>query len=116
MKRPFDYIDGKKIDLSNLKHRDIVINRNKKLEKSLREGLAENHAKIEITITASLDCIVCGTSIETSEYDTYDYTDYHIHENIPTIKCSCCKTKYIYDSREYIFSVYLDKPKIKSLK
>lgn len=95
MLRPFDLIDGKKIDLSIQSHRDEVVKRNKALEKAIKNGIEFYDCRVKISLNVKLNCPVCGFDAEGEVEDDYDGY-FEIEKFIPTIECSCCKTKFYY--------------------
>ena len=108
---PFEYINGLPFDKDNYRHRDIVIERNKRLEKALTEGVILDDKKlfISIKISVELECLKCGTEINAKEnldsivdvihFDTYDY--------MPNMKCKCCGTKYKFDETNLVYQMYV---------
>lgn len=117
---PFEKIDGKPIDVNNQQHRDIVIQRNKKLEFAIDNGLSVEKVTFEVEVDIKLSCLKCGSSLQStirSYYvdciSTYDLED-EISGN--KIECGCCQTSYTYNSRTKTFSVKLPKPQITKIK
>ena len=117
---PFELIDDKKIDLCNQHHRDIVIQRNKELEKCIAEGLELSKVKMEVIFRVKLECKKCGTLLEeddTETLDDIDVFDYEITRHFPTLKCTNirCQTKYVYselaENYKLRIPILTDKPK-----
>ena len=99
MSRAFDLINGDKIDLNNEVHRQIVINRNKTLEKALKEDLETD--KLSVTLNIYLDCVKCGNTLNTTKYDLDPESlfDGNVADELPRIKCAECGTSYsIYEN------------------
>lgn len=110
MKRPFDYVNDKKIDLSLQEHRDEVLKRNKELQEVVKNGIYINDYKIKVKVIVRVEipCFVCGTHLE--EDSTEDFEDFTLnYSNFPTLKCSCCKTVYDYDLKNDRYNVNLKK-------
>lgn len=115
--RVFDKIDGKKIDLSNKHHRDVVLQRNKELEQAVENGLEPNYGrdskcKITVEITTEITCLKCGENIQNTKYKNYEDVVNDIDEFVPTVSCTECGTKYSYHPAEENFHVAIPKPKI----
>lgn len=85
-------INGEKIDLKRQDHRDEIIRRNKKLESAIKNGIYSG-VKIEIEITAKLECLKCENHIEGTNYHVE--LDDCIEGNIPNVTCDNCETIYI---------------------
>lgn len=114
MKRPFDFIDNKKIDLSNQAHRDEVIKRNKALQNVIENGIEIYRLPVSITTRINIECHVCGSQAEGElcrDYESY----YDPEDNIPSLKCDCCKSTYHYhkNSEAFFLNVFKDKSKHK---
>lgn len=88
--RPFDLIDGKKIDLDNDLHRKVVRRRNKDLNEAIKNGT--NYYILKKHLTLELKCLKCGTllSAETSSLEDCDPIE-------PSVECKPCKIRYSYD-------------------
>lgn len=113
MRNSFDYINGEKVDLTNQKHRDIVIQRNKTLGKALKNGVTPENTKVSINVTVEIECLKCGNHVSETDYGQWEFEDYDLERNMPTATCQTCKTRYIYNSTEYCFDVFLQKEKIR---
>jgi hypothetical protein len=113
MNVPFDEINGEQIDLTNQSHRDEIIRRNKVLDKAVNDGVELDKIKVTILIDVEFQCVKCGTNIEHRKhnYDIDDF-DFSIEDNMPTIKCKGCSTKYCYNDKKSVYDVILVKPKI----
>lgn len=113
----FDYIDGKKVDLGNPVHRDVIIQRNKALQHAVENGLDieygyDSKCKVVVRITTEIQCLKCGDNItENKDEDFEDVVD-NLESYIPTVKCDNCGTKYSYYVHDGDFCVTLPKPQI----
>ncbi len=109
MKRPFDYINGNKIDVNNPEHQEVILHRNRKLESAKKIGLIIGDTKVKVTVTVELECPRCGTTLENES----DYLDpYEVQEEVidvlpQKLKCGCCKSKF----NIYKFSYHIKTPK-----
>jgi|GEM_PF-3339054 hypothetical protein len=113
---PFEKIDGKEIDLSNKNHRDIVIQRNKELNKVLENGLPISDVNINLTLEAVFNCFKCGTRLSLSYTNhSIDVFTTEIEHQLSgkSITCGCCKTKYKYSYRDEVFYATLEEKTIK---
>lgn len=111
MSRPFDYVYGKKLDLSIKEHRDTVIKRNKLLEEKLTQGIClhyDKNVRTKIIVRVNLECYVCGSLLE-EDSSTDETEHFYLERNIPTLKCDCCKTIYDFDSISETFHIVLKK-------
>lgn len=113
MTRPFDLIDGKKIDLNNQSHRNIVIQRNKTLQKALEEGICilDKIVNIKVITRVTIDCLVCGSTIDEDNVEDFKDVMNEYPSRLPTIKCSCCKTSYHYHKNDDTYNLSIPKPK-----
>lgn len=101
METPFSYINDEKINLNRQDHRDEIIRRNKVLSAAIKNGI-ESGVKIDIEITTSLACLKCGTHLQETSYNIE--LDDCIENNIPSLRCNSCNTRYSYhdtDGRYY---------------
>lgn len=118
--KPFDYTDKSqriRLDLSNQAHRDIVIQRNKNLNNAIENGLDVNlFRQVKVEITTNLDCLKCGSSISGSVTYDYGFDDFEIENEIPSVECYCCKTKYYYNKRNFTFELSFPKVEIEKYK
>lgn len=114
MNRPFDFIDGKKLDINNQSHRDIVIKRNKELQKALDEGVfifESNNVKIKVITRVTIDCLVCGSAIDEENVENFEDVCDGYYSKLPTVKCSCCKASYHYHERHENYHLKIPKQK-----
>lgn len=108
----FDFIKNEKIDLSRQDHRDVVIERNKKLLKALKDGIHIEDIRVKVIVRVSFDCIKCGQQLQEDETELYDGY-FEVEESMPYLKCSCCGTKYNYDRMRDGYDVGVPKPENK---
>lgn len=118
MSKPFDFIDGKKVDLNNQLHRDIIIQRNKKLQKGIDEGIYifdSKDLKIKIIARVEIDCLVCGSHVEEDEDNDIDDAYNKFADNLlpKSFKCVTCKSSYHFDSKEDSYYVRPHKENLK---
>lgn len=114
MSRPFDFIEGKKVDLNNQQHRDVIIQRNKELQKAIDEGISifeTNNLKVKIISRVEITCYVCGSHIEEDDVNDLDdvYNSYPDKYLPKLLKCNCCKAKYSYHSHSDSYYVIPNK-------
>lgn len=112
MDAPFNYIDGKPINLELQSHRDEVIYRNKTLLKALDAGLELSKISVSLFVDFEFQCVKCGTNITERIYGTYvEITEFDLEvlSQKEKIKCPCCKTTYRYDQFNQNFTVVLPK-------
>lgn len=114
MRRPFDFINNEKIDLSKQSHRDEVVKRNKTLQNVIENGIDLYKIPVRIITRITIQCHVCGSEAEgelSRDYETY----YDPEDNIPSLKCDCCKSTYNYhnNSEAFFLNVYKDESKHK---
>lgn len=106
---PFQKIDGKPIDLNNQQHRDIVMQRNKKLEYAIENGLCVTKVKINVFVDVEFDCLKCGTSLDerVSIEHGVDIFEFELDSELggSSVKCKCCETRYVYSSLKELFYV-----------
>lgn len=96
MYRPFDYINGKKIDVNNPEHQSIIIKRNKNLEAIVSNEFQLDELTNEVDLSFKTDCPKCGTKIH---YETTIDIDWRLIQNIADhvedINCTSCNFKYV---------------------
>lgn len=116
---PFSTINGKKIDLNLQEHRDVIVKRNKILEKATKGGLENSAYSVEIVTTVKLYCLKCGTpvkkfkSIEVEPEET-EYVD--VDANMPSLICPECSMKYNFNYHQSNYYPKLNSKKLKPLK
>lgn len=111
MKTPFEMINGDPVDLFIQEHRDIVMQRNKTLEKALKEGCILPPDAIKVNIHVEFDCLKCGSNVYEIHYEEFDnFIEFDPGQSVPHPTCSTCQTRYKYDHLDARFY-----PKIKQL-
>lgn len=103
MNFPFDFnLSGDKIDLSRDADRNLVIERNKKLNEAVENGIEpENLVKAQIEVKLNFECFKCGSTVEMMKlYDTDVMYGLDLDFSFVTCKCG---TKYIYDEQQTMF-------------
>lgn len=110
MDAPFNYIAGEKIDLQNPKHRDEVINRNKKLQSAIDNGIGWDSFKVNLEIEVKMNCVKCGSEIvEHTKGTIYSFDD-ELDLAAPNFMCDCCETHYKYNYKKEVYKVSVPKP------
>lgn len=112
MDAPFNYVNGEKIDLQNPKHRDEVINRNKKLQSAIENGIGlDDFIKITIDTNLETTCLKCGHEIVKHFRLKLDYAE-DLELRIPNFICPCCESYYTYSQEKEVYKVSVPKPKL----
>lgn len=108
---PFDMVGNEKFDPNNYRHRDAVIERNKRLEKAINEGISLNDKKlsVHIKIEANLQCLKCGTELTKKHQSLQVGNIYHfeVAECMPDLKCKCCGAKYTFSPSKEVYKITL---------
>lgn len=117
--REFDKVNGKKIDLNNKHHRDVVLQRNKELQHAVDNGLEPKYVqasicKIKVRITTEIYCLKCGDYVEAENHADFEDVPDELGDHVPDVKCHGCATRYTYHPSDGFF--HLSFPKTKTPK
>lgn len=105
--REFDYVNEKKIDLKNQDHVEMVIKRNKGLEKAFLEGFSVYNILYKSIML--FDCLKCGNEIKSEVDFEMGYQCMYIDELTPAIvTCDTCNTTYTLDDDVYRLKIAED--------
>jgi len=102
---PFQLVDGEPIDLSIPRHRDVVLQRNKNLERAQKFGVALGQALITVRIEVDMDFFKCGRSLNAESKITWYGEDPIIDEEIKDLHCGICQTRYTYKPKAKAFKL-----------
>lgn len=115
MTRPFDTINGEKVDFNNPDHIKVILDRNKKLEYFASNKFELHELGPRITISVEFKCPSCGATVEEDfRNGNADNLDEPLIDHILDFKCNCCQTKFvrpIFES-EYMLRKFQPKPKL----
>lgn len=112
--RPFDYINNEPVNLNKESHIATVLERNRILNNAIVDGLSIEKVNARVIIRVFFNCLKCGTFIE--EDETERELDIDPTRCVPSLECSCCKTRYIYNRKDEVFELSLKKLKIEDFK
>lgn len=88
--RPYNFINGEKVNLKNEDHVKVVLDRNKKLARFHNSKFDLFEIEPEITISVKIECPCCGSDM--TQDITIDSEDSElIEEHITSVKCDTCK-------------------------
>ena len=88
--RPYNFINGEKVNLKNEDHVKVVLDRNKKLARFHNSKFDLFEIEPEITISVKIECPCCGSDM--TQDITIDSEDSEIIEDhITSVKCDTCK-------------------------
>jgi endogenous inhibitor of DNA gyrase (YacG/DUF329 family) len=108
MNRPFDYIKCEKIDVNNPAHQEVVIQRNKKLQKAVESGISLY--EFILNISYEFQCPNCGTLIQEDEsIDDRDFYEEIVDVLPKTIECDCCDAQFYLKTSEQKYTCKIPK-------
>ncbi len=111
MDAPFNLINGEKVDLSNPKHRDEVIARNKKLQSAIENGIKWGNFKITIETNLEITCPKCGYEIvKYFQKKITEIDDFGLIQP-PNFVCPCCESHFTYSNKKDVYKIQIPKPK-----
>ncbi|MBT0607610.1 hypothetical protein [Aequorivita echinoideorum] len=93
MKRPFDTINGEKVDFNNPEHVKIILERNKRLENLSSKHFELYNLKPKLTVNIEFECPACGYLIEKDNEIDPDDMEEPISEHFTGFSCKCCGVK-----------------------
>lgn len=95
MSTPFSYVDNEKIDLSNQKHRDEIIKRNKNLEKICSQKHYLEDMTVHVNAQFNIDCPKCGSKIPAeTDIEVQFGTETDIADHFGDLRCRNCEFGY----------------------